>query len=93
MGSADPRWHKRGPIEHANYRREFGGWETAAIKFHNSVDTVIEGNLITLDTDILGNPFSRPIAGPLATLKPGTTSCLGLGLQPGCGDGLDRLAK
>ncbi len=33
-------------IEETNYRREFGGWETAAIKFHNSVDTVIRGNLI-----------------------------------------------
>ncbi len=33
-------------IEQTNYRREFGGWETAAIKFHNSVDTVIAGNLI-----------------------------------------------
>jgi alpha-N-arabinofuranosidase len=33
-------------IEDTNYRREFGGWETAAIKFHNSVDTVIRGNLI-----------------------------------------------
>jgi len=33
-------------IEETNYRREFGGWETAAIKFHNSVDTVISGNLI-----------------------------------------------
>lgn len=33
-------------IEDTNYRKEFGGWETAAIKFHNSVDTVIEGNLI-----------------------------------------------
>ena len=33
-------------IEDTNYRREFGGWETAAIKFHNSVDTVINGNLI-----------------------------------------------
>jgi len=33
-------------IEDTNYRREFGGWETAAIKFHNSVDTVIAGNLI-----------------------------------------------
>jgi hypothetical protein len=33
-------------IENTNYRREFGGWETAAIKFHNSVDTVISGNLI-----------------------------------------------
>jgi hypothetical protein len=33
-------------IEDTNYRREFGGWETAAIKFHNSVDTIIRGNLI-----------------------------------------------
>ena len=33
-------------IEGTNYRREFGGWETAAIKFHNSVDTVIDNNLI-----------------------------------------------
>jgi alpha-N-arabinofuranosidase len=33
-------------IEETNYRREFGGWETAAIKFHQSVDTVIRGNLI-----------------------------------------------
>ncbi len=33
-------------IEDTNYRTEFGGWETAAIKFHNSVDTVIQGNLI-----------------------------------------------
>ena len=33
-------------IEDTNYRKEFGGWETAAIKFHNSVDTIIEGNLI-----------------------------------------------
>ncbi len=33
-------------IEDTNYRREFGGWETAAIKLHNSVDTVISGNLI-----------------------------------------------
>jgi len=33
-------------IEDTNYRREFGGWETAAIKLHNSVDTVICGNLI-----------------------------------------------
>jgi alpha-N-arabinofuranosidase len=34
-------------IEDTNYRKEFGGWETAAIKFHNSVDTVISGNLIS----------------------------------------------
>jgi len=33
-------------IEDTNYRREFGGWETAAIKFHHSVDTLIIGNLI-----------------------------------------------
>jgi len=33
-------------IEDTNYRREFGGWETAAIKFHMLVDTVIENNLI-----------------------------------------------
>ncbi|MHB8902068.1 MAG: right-handed parallel beta-helix repeat-containing protein [Thermoguttaceae bacterium] len=33
-------------IEDTNYRKEFGGWETAAIKLHNSVDTVIDGNLI-----------------------------------------------
>jgi hypothetical protein len=33
-------------IEETNYRREFGGWETAAVKFHNSVDTVISDNLI-----------------------------------------------
>ncbi len=33
-------------IEDTNDRKEFGGWETAAIKFHNSVDTVISGNVI-----------------------------------------------
>lgn len=33
-------------IEDTNYRKEFGGWETAAIKFHQSVDTVLCGNLI-----------------------------------------------
>ncbi|MHC4367788.1 MAG: right-handed parallel beta-helix repeat-containing protein, partial [Planctomycetota bacterium] len=33
-------------IEETNYRREFGGWETAAIKLHNSVDTLITNNLI-----------------------------------------------
>ncbi len=33
-------------IEDTNCRKEFGGWETAAIKFHNSVDTVIRGNTI-----------------------------------------------
>jgi hypothetical protein len=33
-------------VEETNYRKEFGGWETAAIKFHESVDTVIRHNLI-----------------------------------------------
>jgi hypothetical protein len=33
-------------IEDTNYRKEFGGWETAAIKFHEAVDAVISGNLI-----------------------------------------------
>lgn len=33
-------------VEDTNYRKEFGGWETAAIKFHESVDTVIRDNLI-----------------------------------------------
>jgi hypothetical protein len=33
-------------VEDTNYRKEFGGWETAAIKFHQSVDTLIRGNLI-----------------------------------------------
>jgi len=33
-------------VEDTNYRKEFGGWETAAIKLHQSVDTVISGNLI-----------------------------------------------
>ena len=33
-------------IEETNYRREFGGWETASIKFHHSVDVVIRNNLI-----------------------------------------------
>ncbi len=33
-------------IEDTNYRREFGGWETAAIKLHNSVDTILSDNLI-----------------------------------------------
>ncbi|GAG28459.1 unnamed protein product, partial [marine sediment metagenome] len=33
-------------IEDTNYRKEFGGWETAAIKFHQTTDTVISGNLI-----------------------------------------------
>jgi hypothetical protein len=33
-------------IEDTNYRREFGGWETAAIKLHNSVDTTLSNNLI-----------------------------------------------
>ncbi len=33
-------------IEGVNYREEFGGWETAAIKFHNSKHVLIENNLI-----------------------------------------------
>lgn len=33
-------------IEDTNDRREFGGWETAAIKLHQSVDTIIRHNLI-----------------------------------------------
>jgi hypothetical protein len=33
-------------IEDINYRKEFGGYETAAIKFHFTVDTYIGGNLI-----------------------------------------------
>jgi len=36
----------RNLIEDTNYRKEFGGWETAAIKFHESVDAVLRGNLI-----------------------------------------------
>jgi hypothetical protein len=33
-------------IEDTNYRKEFGGWENAGIKFHQSVDTTIRSNLI-----------------------------------------------
>jgi len=33
-------------IEDINYRGEFGGYETAGIKFHLTVDTTISGNLI-----------------------------------------------
>ena len=33
-------------VEDTNYRKEFGGWETAAIKVHESVDAVLRGNLI-----------------------------------------------
>ena len=33
-------------IEEINYLREFGGWETAAIKFHRSVDVEISYNVI-----------------------------------------------
>ena len=33
-------------VEDTNYRKEFGGFETAGIKFHTSVDTTIRGNLI-----------------------------------------------
>ncbi len=47
-------------IEDTNYRKEFGGWETAAIKFHQSVDT-----------DLTGAKRTQAIPGPLAELKPG----------------------
>jgi len=47
-------------IEDTNYSKEFGGWETAAIKFHNSVDT-----------DINGKKFAEPIAGPMADIQQG----------------------
>jgi len=33
-------------IEDTNYKKEFGGWETAAIKFHQSVDATVSNNLI-----------------------------------------------
>jgi alpha-N-arabinofuranosidase len=33
-------------IEEINYLREFGGWETAAIKFHHTTDVTISNNLI-----------------------------------------------
>jgi len=33
-------------IEQTNYTRQFGGWETAAIKFHAPVDVVIRNNCI-----------------------------------------------
>jgi parallel beta-helix repeat protein len=33
-------------IEEINYLKEFGGWETAAIKFHRSVDVDISDNVI-----------------------------------------------
>ena len=33
-------------IEEINYLREFGGWETSAIKFHHSVDVEITHNVI-----------------------------------------------
>ena len=33
-------------VEDTNYRKEFGGWETAGIKLHTAVDTVLKGNLI-----------------------------------------------
>jgi alpha-N-arabinofuranosidase len=33
-------------IEEINSRKEFGGFETAGIKFHHSIDTDISGNLI-----------------------------------------------
>lgn len=33
-------------IEEINYLREFGGWETAAIKFHHTTDVTISNNVI-----------------------------------------------
>jgi hypothetical protein len=33
-------------IELINYRKEFGGWETAGIKFHHTVDAYIANNII-----------------------------------------------
>jgi len=42
-------------IEDTNYRREFGGQETAAIKFHFSVDTIIKNNLIRRVYELEGN--------------------------------------
>jgi len=33
-------------IEEINYLREFGGWETSAIKFHSTVDVTISNNVI-----------------------------------------------
>jgi hypothetical protein len=33
-------------IELINYRKEFGGWETAGIKFHHTVDAHIANNIV-----------------------------------------------
>ena len=33
-------------ISEINHRREFGGWETAGIKFHNAHSVLIEGNFV-----------------------------------------------
>ena len=33
-------------VEEINHRQEFGGYETAALKFHLSADLVIDGNLL-----------------------------------------------
>ncbi len=33
-------------IENTNYSKQFGGWETAGIKFHGAVDVIIRNNLI-----------------------------------------------
>ena len=33
-------------VEEINYRSEFGGWETAAIKFHAPINTIIRNNCI-----------------------------------------------
>lgn len=33
-------------IEDINHKQQYGGWETAAIKFHLAVDAIVENNLI-----------------------------------------------
>ena len=50
-GIIGERWHKSSIIENniieqVNYREEFGGWETAGIKFHHGKDIVLKNNLI-----------------------------------------------
>ncbi|WP_020209784.1 right-handed parallel beta-helix repeat-containing protein [Gilvimarinus chinensis] len=59
-GIAGEAWNKHSliagnHIEDINYREEFGGWETAGIKHHNTSNLVIKNNLIrnvhTLDPE------------------------------------------
>ncbi|MDO3385893.1 right-handed parallel beta-helix repeat-containing protein [Gilvimarinus sp. SDUM040013] len=59
-GIAGETWNKHSliagnHIEDINYREEFGGWETAGIKHHNTSNLVIKNNLIrniyTLDPE------------------------------------------